>query len=169
MSTIANPPAGRPSLIEKLAALSAFAGGAILTAITVMAVASIAMRSLGFQPIQGDFELVQVALAGCIALMLPWCQLKGGNLTVDFFTARLRKTRQRHLDAVGALLFAVIMALVAWRTCAGAIAAKVSNESTMILGFPLWIGYAAMIPGLILTVLAALQTARVAWKEAGHE
>ena len=169
MSTTANPPAGRPSLIEKLAALSAFAGGAILTAITVMAVASIAMRSLGFQPIQGDFELVQVALAGCIALMLPWCQLKGGNLTVDFFTARLRKTRQRHLDAVGALLFAVIMTVVAWRTCAGAIAAKASNESTMILGFPLWIGYAAMIPGLILTVLAALQTARVAWKEAGHE
>ena len=169
MSTTANPPAGRPSLIEKLAALSAFAGGAILTAITVMAVASIAMRSLGFQPIQGDFELVQVALAGCIALMLPWCQLKGGNLTVDFFTARLRKTRQRHLDAVGALLFAVIMTVVAWRTCAGAIAAKASNESTMILGFPLWIGYAAMIPGLVLTAIAALQTARVAWKEAGHE
>ena len=58
--------------IEKLAALSALAGGAILTAITLMAVASIVMRSLGFQPIQGDFELVQVALADCIALMLPW-------------------------------------------------------------------------------------------------
>ena len=169
MSTTANPRAGRPSLIEKLAALSAFSGSAILTAITVMAVASIAMRSLGFQPIQGDFELIQVALAGCIALMLPWCQLKGGNLTVDFFTARLRKTRQRHLDAMGAVLFAVIMTLVAWRTCAGAIAVKASNESTMILGFPLWIGYAAMIPGLVLTAIAALQTARVAWKEAGHE
>ena len=169
MSTTANPPAGRLSLIEKLAALSAFAGSAILTAITAMAVASIAMRSLGFQPIQGDFELVQVALAGCIALMLPWCQLKGGNLTVDFFTARLRKTRQRRLDAIGAVLFAVIMTVVAWRTCAGAIAVKASNESTMILGFPLWIGYAAMIPGLVLTAIAALQTARVAWKEAGHE
>lgn len=169
MSTTANPRAGRPSLIEKLAALSAFAGGAILTAITVMAVASIAMRSLGFQPIQGDFELVQVALAGCIALMLPWCQLQGGNLTVDFFTATLRKTRQRRLDAMGAVLFAVIMAVVAWRTGAGAIAAKASNESTMILGFPLWIGYAAMVPGLVLTAIAALQTARVAWNEAGHE
>ena len=169
MSTTANPPAVKPPLIEKLAGISAFAGGAILTAITLMAVASIVLRSLGFQPIQGDFELVQVALAGCIALMLPWCQLQGGNLTVDFFTARLRKTRQRHLDAMGAVLFAVIMTLVAWRTCAGAIAAKASYEGTMILGFPLWIGYAAMIPGLILTVLAALQTARVAWKEAGHE
>ncbi len=165
MSTSANPQAGRPSLIEKLAAVAAFSGGAILTAITVMVVASIGMRSLGYQPIQGDFELLQVALAGCIALMLPWCQLRGGNLTVDFFTARLRKTKQRRLDAIGAVLFAVVMAMVAWRTCAGAIAVKASNESTMILGFPLWIGYVAMIPGLLLTVFAALQTARTAWKE----
>ena len=60
MSTSANPPADRPSLIEKLAAASAFAGGAVLTAITLMAVASIIMRSLGFEPIQGDFELIQV-------------------------------------------------------------------------------------------------------------
>ena len=165
MSTTANPRAGRPSLIEKLAALSAFSGSAILTAITVMAVASIAMRSLGFRPIQGDFELVQVALAGCIALMLPWCQLQGGNLTVDFFTAGLHKTKQRRLDALGATLFALVMALVTWRTCTGAISVRASNESTMILGFPLWIGYVAMIPGLLLTVFAALRTARIAWQE----
>jgi|SRR5579859_1930465 len=169
MSTTVNPPAGRPSLIEKLAAFSALAGGAILTGITVMAVASIVMRSLGFQPIQGDFELVQVVLAGCIAMMLPWCQLRGGNLTVDFFTVRLQRKKQRLLDAAGAFLFAAVMAVIAWRTCAGAIAANASHESTMILGFPLWIGYAAMVPGLGLTVIAALQSARVAWKEAGHE
>jgi hypothetical protein len=35
----------------------------------------------------------------------------------------------------------------------------------MILGFPLWIGYVAMIPGLLLTVFAALHTARTAWKK----
>ena len=165
MSTSENPPAARPSPIEKLAAASAFAGGAILTGITLMAVTSIVMRSLGFEPIQGDFELVQVALAGCIALMLPWCQLQGGNLTVDFFTVRLRKSRQRTLDSLGAVLFALVMALVTWRTCAGAISVKASNESTMILGFPLWIGYVVMIPGLLLTVFAALQSAHIAWKE----
>jgi len=169
MSTTATSPAGKPSLIEKLAILSAFAGGAILTAITAMAVASIVMRSLGFQPIQGDFELLQVALAGCIALMLPWCQLQGGNLTVDFFTVRMRITRQRRLDAMGALLFALVMVVVTWRTGAGAIAVKASNESTMILGFPLWIGYVAMLPGLLLTVFAALHSAYVAWTKAGSE
>ena len=166
MSMTAIPAVGRPSLIQKLAALSALLGGAILTGITLMAVASIAMRSLGFQPIQGDFELVQVALAGCIALMLPWCQLQGGNLTVDFFTVRLHRTKQRRLDAIGSLLFAIVIAVLTWRTSIGASDAYASHESTMILGFPLWIGYAAMIPGLLLTMLSAVHTARVAWKEA---
>lgn len=169
MLTNPTPAGGRPSLIEKLATFSALAGSAILTGIALMAVTSIGLRSAGFQPIQGDFELVQVALAGCIALMLPWCQLRGGNLTVDFFTVRLRKSRQRRLEALGAVLFSLIMALVTWRTGAGAIAAKASNESTMILGFPLWIGYAAMLPGLLLTVFAALRTARAAWTQAGDD
>jgi TRAP-type C4-dicarboxylate transport system permease small subunit len=169
MSSSVSPPAGGPSVIEKLAALFALAGGAILTGITMMVLASIIMRSLGFSPIQGDFELVQVVLAGCVALMLPWCQLKGGNLTVDFFTVRLHTKKQRRLDAIGAFLFAAVMALLTWRTCAGAIAVNSSHESTMILGFPLWIGYAAMIPGLLLTVIAALRTAHIAWKKARHE
>lgn len=169
MLTNPNPAGDKPSLIEKLASLSALAGSAILTGIALMAVTSIGLRSAGLQPIQGDFELVQVALAGCIALMLPWCQLQGGNLTVDFFTVRLRKSRQRRLEALGAVLFALIMALVTWRTGAGVIATKASNESTMILGFPLWIGYAAMLPGLLLTVFAALRTARAAWTQASDD
>jgi TRAP-type C4-dicarboxylate transport system permease small subunit len=166
MNMSATPAAGRPGFIEQLAALSALAGGAILTGITLMSVASITMRSLNFQPIQGDFELVQVVLAGCIALMLPWCQLRGGNLTVDFFTVHLHRKKQRRLDAIGSLLFAVVMALLTWRTWIGALDAFASHESTMILGFPLWIGYAATVPGLFLTALTALHTARVAWKEA---
>jgi len=166
MNMSATQAAGTASFMEKLAALSALAGGAILTGITLTSVASITMRSLGFQPIQGDFELVQVVLAGCIALMLPWCQLRGGNLTVDFFTVRLQRKKQRRLDAVGSLLFAIIMAVLTWRTSVGALDANASHESTMILGFPLWIGYAAMIPGLLLTALTALHTARVAWQEA---
>ena len=165
----ATPPADKPGLIEQLAALSALMGGAILTGITLVAVASIVMRSLGFEPIQGDFELVQVVLAACVAAMLPWCQLQGGNLTVDFFTVRLHRRKQRRLDAIGSLLFAIVMALLAWRTWAGAVAARASQESTMILGFPLWIGYTAMIPGLVLTAFAALRSMRLAWREAQRE
>jgi len=155
--------------VHLLAAVSALLAGLVLTAIAVMSVASIVPRALGLDPIQGDFELVQVALAVCIALFLPWCQLQGGNITVDFFTVRLRRSRQKKLDALGALLFACVISLVAWRTGANAISLKAAGETTMLLGFPLWISYAAMTPGLVLTAIAALYSATAAWIESGRD
>jgi TRAP-type C4-dicarboxylate transport system permease small subunit len=156
-------------VIHVLAAGAALLGGALLSAIALMSVASIVLRALGLQPVQGDFELVQVGLAVCVTLLLPWCQLQGGNIIVDFFTARLRKHWQRRLDAIGCLLFAAVIALVAWRTGAGAVSLKSAGETTMLLGFPLWIGYAAMTPGLVLTAAAALYSAAAAWLEANRE
>jgi TRAP-type C4-dicarboxylate transport system permease small subunit len=127
------------------------------------------LRSVSRQPIQGDFELVQVGLAICVTLLLPWCELQGGNITVDFFTARMRKSWRRQLDAAGCALFALIIALVAWRTEAGAVSLKAAGETTMLLGVPLWIGYALMTPGLVLTAVAALYRAAAAWSEARGE
>ncbi len=144
-------------------------GGVVLTGILGMSVASIVPRTLGFQPILGDYELVQVGLAVCVAMFLPWCQLKGGNIIVDFFTARLRARSQRRLDAFGALLFALMMALIAWRLTAGAAALVDTGETTMLLGFPLWIAYALMVPGFALTALAALDTAWKAWTASHRE
>ena len=155
--------------IHRLAAGTALLGGALLTAIALMSVASIALRSVGMQPIQGDFELVQVGLAICVTLLLPWCELQGGNITVDFFTARMRKSWRRQLDAAGCALFALIIALVAWRTGAGAVSLKAAGETTMLLGVPLWIGYALMTPGLVLTAVAALYRTAAAWGEARGE
>lgn len=155
--------------IHRLAAGAALLGGALLTAIALMSVASIVLRSVGMQPIQGDFELVQVGLAICVTLLLPWCELQGGNITVEFFTARMRKGWRRLLDAAGCALFALIIALVAWRTAAGAAALKTAGETTMLLGVPLWIDYALMTPGLVLTAVAALYRAAAAWSEARGE
>ncbi|MEQ1880916.1 MAG: TRAP transporter small permease [Burkholderiales bacterium] len=155
--------------IERLAALAALSGGALLTSIMLMSVASIIMRALGFDPIQGDFELVQVGLAACIAMLLPWCQLQGGNIVAEFFTTGVRKSIQRRLDALGTALFVVVMALVAWRTGVGALILKANGETTMILGFPIWIGYALMTPGLALTAVVAAVDALTAWRDANHE
>ncbi len=110
-----------------------------------------------------------MGLAICVTLLLPWCELQGGNITVDFFTARMRKSWQRRLDAAGCALFALIIVLVAWRTAAGAVALKTAGETTMLLGVPLWIGYALMTPGLALTAVAALYRVAAAWGEARGE
>ena len=155
--------------LAALCAVSALFGGTVLVGLALMVCGSVALRATGFTPIQGDFELLQVGLAVAIGGFLPWCHLKGGNMFVDFVTARASTRAQRYLDAFAGLLVAIMMALVAWRAGAGALAAKASGETTMIRGFPLWVSYLLMTPGLALTSLVALDIAWRRWKEAAGE
>jgi TRAP-type C4-dicarboxylate transport system permease small subunit len=145
--------------IELTAKAFAFAGGAVLVAMLGMSVSSIVGRTFLNQPIPGDFEFVQLACAASIAAFLPWCQLRRANIIVDFFTTRLPPRAQSVLDALGALLLAAVMALVAWRAGLGAEAVYASGERAMISRVPQWIGYAAIVPSLALTSLVALYTA----------
>ena len=160
----ASTPLSRP--LAGLCAISALFGGTVLTGLALMVCASIVLRATGFSPIQGDFELLQVGLAVAVGGFLPWCHLKGSNMFVDFVTARASTGTQRYLDAFAGILVAIMMALVSWRAGAGALAAKASGEVTMIRGFPLWISYVMMTPGLALTSLVALEIAWRRWREA---
>jgi TRAP-type C4-dicarboxylate transport system permease small subunit len=153
-------------LLDVLARAFAFAGGAVLVGVTGMSVASIAGRTLRGTPVPGDFELVQVGSAAAIAAFLPYCQLRRGNIIVDFFTVRAGKRVQGVLDALGALLLTGVMGLLAWRTIAGLLTVKASREVTMIVGFPVWIGYAAIVPSLVLATVIGLFTAVEAAKAA---
>jgi TRAP-type C4-dicarboxylate transport system permease small subunit len=146
-------------LLDVLARTFAFLGGAVLVGITLMSVTSITGRALLGKPVPGDFELVQLGSAVAIAAFLPYCQLRRGNIIVDFFTTRATARAQAVLDALGALLFSAVMALLAWRTTLGFMTVKASHEVTMIVGFPVWIGYAAIVPSLVLATLVGLQTA----------
>jgi TRAP-type C4-dicarboxylate transport system permease small subunit len=60
------------------------------------------------------------------------------------------------LDRFGALLLGAVMLLLAWRTAVGGISAFRSNSTTMMLGFPEWIVYTAMVPPMVLTAVIAL-------------
>jgi TRAP-type C4-dicarboxylate transport system permease small subunit len=151
--------------LEFLCKALALVGGAILAAITLMAVASIGGRLVG-HPIQGDFELVQLGCAVSIAFFLPFCQLERGNIIVDFFTVRCHARTQRGLDALGALLLAAVMGLVAWRTGAGTVAMQAGGETSMIMGVPLWYAYALMTPAFALTALAGVYCAWRDWRQA---
>jgi TRAP-type C4-dicarboxylate transport system permease small subunit len=157
----ATGPFGRA--LEAACKLLALAGGAILAALALMSVASIGGRLVA-RPIQGDFELVQLGCAVAIAFFLPYCQLTRSNIIVDFFTVRTAVRSQHVLDAIGAALLALMMALIAWRTGAGTLSMKAGGETSMIMGVPLWYAYALMTPAFALTSAAGLYTAWQSWK-----
>ncbi len=143
-------------LLESLAKLCAIAAGVLLTLITLMSCVSLIGRNTAGWTIVGDFELSGSAAGAAIALFLPWCQFRRGNIIVDFFTTRARAATQLRLDRLGALLMAGVMALMCWRTTVGGLSAWKNQSGSMMVGFPEWIVYGAMIPPLALCALIAL-------------
>ncbi len=153
-------------LLRRSSAVFALAGGAVACAVALMTVFSIAGRAWLAAPIPGDIEITQMGIALAISLCLPWCQLRGANIIVDFFTQGLAVRQQGVLDGLGCLLLACMCALLSWRTAAGALAVREAGETSMILGLPMWWAYAALAPGLALTALVAMVQAVGHWR--GH-
>lgn len=147
------------TLLRRGALTFALLGAAAALGVAFMTVTSVSSRALVSRPIQGDVELTQFGIALAISLCLPWCQLHGANIIVDFFTQRLPERRLRALDGVGALLLAAMCALLAWRTGMGAFAVREAGEMSMIRELPMWWVYASLAPGLALAALIALRQA----------
>jgi TRAP-type C4-dicarboxylate transport system permease small subunit len=143
-------------LLAALARLCAIVAGVLLTVITLMICVSLIGRNTSGWTIVGDFELTASAAGAAIALFLPLCQLERGNIIVDFFTARVSAPTRARLDRFGALMLAVMMALLAWRSAIGLLSAWETQSGSMMLGFPEWIVYCGIVPPLALTALIAM-------------
>ena len=136
--------------------LAAVLGALVFVALVAMSIVSISGRKLFSAPVPGDVELLQLCAAFASSSFFAWCHLNHGDVKVDFFTERLPERAVHALDAVGSALVAAFGALLAWRTGAGVASVHAAGETTMILGLPLWVGQALMLPGFVLLALAGL-------------
>ena len=143
-------------ILEQLAKLCAIIAGLLMIFITIMTCVSVIGRDTIGKTIVGDFELSGAAAGAAVALFMPWCQVKRGHIIVDFFTAKASHAFQAAMDRAGALLMALLMALMTWRTTLGGLSAWTSQSGTMMLGFPEWIVYLCMVPALALAAVIAL-------------
>jgi TRAP-type C4-dicarboxylate transport system permease small subunit len=126
---------------------AAVAGTLVFVALVVMSIVSISGRKLFSAPVPGDVELLQLCAAFASSSFFAWCHLNHGDVPERMVHA---------LDAAGSALVAAFGALLAWRTAAGAATVHAAEETTMILGLPLWLGQALMVPGFVLLALAGL-------------
>lgn len=141
---------------DRLARACALLGGLLLMVMMVVTCVSVVGRNLLDHTIIGDFELTGMANGVAMALFMPWCQLRRGHILVDFFTAKAAPQTLQALDRAGALLLAVCMLALAWRTTVGGLSAHGNFSTSMLLGLPNWWVYAGMLPPLVVTVGIAL-------------
>ena len=143
------------SALARICRYMAYFGGCLLLATTPVTLASVLSRYFLNKPLMGDFEIVQTAVAACIACFLPYCQLHGDNIIVDFFTNGASERSKSWMDGLGAVLLATMMLLLGWRGIIGGVSIYQNGETTMLMGIPVWIAYAAIVPGFLLTCLVA--------------
>lgn len=144
------------ALLETFARWCAVLAGVLLTGIALLTCTGIIGREFFGATVAGDFELSAAAAGAAIALFMPMCHLRGGNILVDAFTTRTSLKTNAVLDRVGAFTIALLMALLAWRTAVGALSAWDNHSASMLMGFPDWVVYAAMVPPFVLTACIGL-------------
>lgn len=144
-------------LLWKISRLLAVFGGLILCAMALLTTVSVTGRSLSsvstaFAPIMGDFELVAVGTGVAVFSFLPYCQLVGKNVIVDFFLIRASTRTKAFFDAVGSLAYGIIMVLFSWRSTIGGIDLYKASETTYMLGIPRWWTFPLAVFCLVLLV-----------------
>ena len=129
-------PAGRV-LYETSRALAIF-GGILCCFTAALVTVSVVGRYLFSAPVPGDYDLVGI-IAGCaVFAFLPYCQLRRGNVVVDFFTTNVPPRGKALLDGIGAFFYLVIAVVFTWRMYFGMLELRDNNEVIAAFNFYRW-------------------------------
>ncbi|MEO0937806.1 MAG: TRAP transporter small permease subunit [Pseudomonadota bacterium] len=168
----------------RIARVMAFLGGTVLTALVLLTCLSIAGRSIngvlhsigapwaqalidaGIGPVNGDFEMVEAGMAFAIFAFLPLCQITAGHAVVDIFTSQMPDRIRRALASVTEIVFALILILIAVQLFAGMQSKIRSGQTSFILAYPVWWGYAGAMLGAFFAALVAVYVAVMRTMEA---
>lgn len=165
-------------LAERLSGWIAVLGGLLAIATASLVIVSVMGRwlsgmpwangvanNLGVRlgPINGDFEMVQMATAVTIFAFLPYTQARRGNIYVDTFTGWLPQRTNSIIDAFWDLVYAGMMALLTWCLAVGTIEHYQSGQTTMLLQIIAWpaIAISTMLLALLTCVAASTAIARL--------
>lgn len=160
---IATGPFGR--WLESCATYMAVLGGIILVALSIFTVISVLGRAAFDSPILGDSEVTEMACGLAVFMFLPFCQIKGGNIVVDFFTVGITNSRRATLDIFHNMIFTLVVVIITWRMMAGGIDAWNHGEISMMLSLPIWLGYTGGVLAMVLLTLVCSYTIYVKYLE----
>ncbi|WP_235679320.1 TRAP transporter small permease [Aquibium microcysteis] len=115
--------------------------------------------------VPGDFELVEAGTAFAVFAFLPWCQLNRGHATVDLFTSYLPASANRWIDLLAETLMTIVFIVLAWRLWVGMMDKIRYGETTFILQYPVWWGFASAMVGAVVCVIVSFYMTGVRVRE----
>jgi len=88
-----------------------------------------------------------------------------GHATVDIFTSFLPDKPNRFLVFIWEVLFAIVLIVISWRLYVGTTDKMRYGETTFLLQFPVWWGFAACFAASILAAIVAVYSAWMRGRE----
>jgi TRAP-type C4-dicarboxylate transport system permease small subunit len=157
-TTLGRPtdPVGRA--LYGIASVLAVFGGVLCSVIAALVTVSVIGRYLFSAPIPGDYDIVGI-IAGCaIFSFLPYCQMRRGNVLVDFFTTRASPRAKAGLDALGSLIYLAVAGMFTWRLYFGLLEMQQSQEVIAAFNFYRWWTVPYDIACMVVLILAIAYT-----------
>jgi TRAP-type C4-dicarboxylate transport system permease small subunit len=119
------------------------------------------------QPIEGVRDLAAVAVALAVSCCLPVGLMERSNISIRLAAHVLGERAGRVLDAVAAVLVALVMAAFGWQFLIFAGKIAKANETTWILKIPtapFWYGVCAILSAafIVQLIVVALEIGRLA-------
>lgn len=166
--------------MDRIARLLAYLGGFVLILLAIMTVVSTIGRAfvglqIGLGPIPGDFELVEAGTAVAVFCFMSWCHLNQGHVTVDIVEDFVPRRANLTLVLIGNILVLMVAFVIAWRLWMG-FGEQVTwfsqpirdvlgfgykpftNNTTYILGMPLWYSYILSVVGAVFFTIISVFT-----------
>lgn len=137
----------------------ALLGGVGLLLVMTLTVVSVIGGAAFNRPLLGDSEIVEIGVAFSIFSFLAWCQIRGANVIVDFFTRPLPARVRDLIDTVCDLLFALVVLLLTWRLAIGGIDTFHRGDVSTFLQIPNWWGYLSAFLACVVWAAACFYTA----------
>ncbi len=108
--------------------------------------------------IPGDYEMVEVFIGLAVFGFLPYCQLARGHVGVDLFVIPFGNRAMTLTQTLGDIVIAGLTLLLTSRHIIGSFDKYDSGETTFILAFPVWWGFAAAAVIMVLLSIVTLFT-----------
>jgi len=122
-------------LADRLIGLSAILGSLGLLVEVGIILTDVIGRLFGY-PLFGSQDLITMTMVIVVFGGMAICDQKGGHIAIDIFERHFPAAFNRFMDALSALLGAVIFAMIAWTVLESAKLSVMLNLSTNLLNLP---------------------------------
>jgi TRAP-type C4-dicarboxylate transport system permease small subunit len=147
------------SLLEKTVTLWALLGGLILLAIVLVTVTNVGAFALDrvarlvggtVSGLPGYEDFVRLSMSAAALMLLPYCQLRRGHVSVDFFAAMMPRIVQGLLTRASLAAMAGLAIFLAYWMVLGMQETHGDGALSRVLGWPEWPFYLPGIASLLL-------------------